>query len=128
LFCPEALVESDFPANRAGSDSQRKRWEHGHLAMIVREVPGLVWEGVRHGRRDLLALALDLCVPPIALLVLLVGGLVVVSALGVLLGASGGTLIVTAVLLAMLAIAVGLAWWKFGRSVVSFSSLLLAVL
>ncbi len=125
-FCPDAVVESYFPANRAGTDSQRKRWEHGHLGMIIKEVPRLFLKGIRTGNRDVLALALDLCVPPIALLVMLLLGTVSVSGLAVFAGASYGPLSLSVIVLVMLILAVGLAWVRFGRAVVPFSILLLA--
>jgi len=72
LFCPEALVVSAFPVNATGSASQRARWEHGHLATILGEAPGLFLYAIRLRRADAFALALDLCVPPLALLALII--------------------------------------------------------
>ena len=127
LFCPEAVVESTFPANRAGTDSQRKRWEHGHLGMIVSAVPRMLVEGVRQRRPEVLALALDLCVPPLALLVMLATAVFVVAGLAALLGAAYGPLLLAALALVMLVLAVGLAWLRFGRDIVGFTTLLMAV-
>lgn len=126
LFCPEAVVESSFPANRAGTDSQRKRWEHGHLGMIVSAVPRMIAEGVSKRRPDVLALALDLCVPPLALLVMLAAAAFLAAGLAAIAGASVGPLLLSALVLAMLVLAVGLAWVRFGREIVGFSTLLMA--
>ena len=39
LFCPSARVVSRFPSTQAGIDSQRQRWEQGHLNMIGGAAP-----------------------------------------------------------------------------------------
>ena len=36
LFCPKATVNSAFPATKEGQDSQRTRWETGHLTTIIK--------------------------------------------------------------------------------------------
>lgn len=123
LFCPEALVSSVFPHSTEGVRSQRTRWEHGHLGMIVGEAPRLL--GSALARRDLrlAALVFDLCVPPLALLTLAV--LAVLAAAGVLFAAGGGALALwlagTAAVL--LGAAVLLAWFRCGRRIVSFGDL-----
>lgn len=123
LFCPEAVVTSVFPINNEGAKSQRTRWEHGHLAMIATEGPGLLLKSVSSLNIGMLALVLDMCVPPLALLTLMVLGL-----------ASAGVLLITishvvfpgilaVFLLMLLGISVLLAWVKFGRSILSLASL-----
>jgi cellulose synthase/poly-beta-1,6-N-acetylglucosamine synthase-like glycosyltransferase len=69
LFCPEARIESEF-AGRDGLRAQRTRWEHGHLAVLLSEVPILLLEALARRDARLAALALDLAVPPLALLAL----------------------------------------------------------
>lgn len=126
LFCPGALLSSRFPANAEGTRSQRTRWEHGHLAMIVHEAPRLLLEGLRGARPELLALALDLCVPPLALLTLAACALFAACAAYARVTGFAAPLAVASVILATLAAAVGLAWLRFGRAVVSLPGLLLA--
>ena len=75
LLCPQALVTSNFPTSADGIKGQRTRWEHGHLSVILSDAPRLFLDGVRRRSADLLALALDLCVPPTALLALLVAAI-----------------------------------------------------
>jgi cellulose synthase/poly-beta-1,6-N-acetylglucosamine synthase-like glycosyltransferase len=72
LFCPDALVTSHFPTSAEGARGQRLRWEHGHLSLILRESPRLFLRSLAPPNAALMALALDLSVPPLALLVLLV--------------------------------------------------------
>ena len=127
-FCPGALVSSTFPTSQAGTDSQRTRWEHGHLSMIVAEAPRLLWRGLAKGSVQSVAMALDLCVPPIALLCLLT---VALSALAALFAAFTGALaplLLAAVALGALGLAVLLAWAGFGRALLSAGDLLTAVL
>jgi cellulose synthase/poly-beta-1,6-N-acetylglucosamine synthase-like glycosyltransferase len=126
LFCREALVTSPMPAQRAARDSQRRRWEHGHLTTLVSRVPRLLGAAVRQRRPALLAVALDLSVPPLSLLVLawVAAGLAALT-FGVfggswvpatLLGVAGG----------LLFLAIALAWVSLGRRVLPLSTLLVA--
>ncbi len=71
-FCPEALVSSTFPLTDEGAQGQRTRWEHGHLGVILSEVPRLLAGSLKSFNFGLLMLALDLSVPPLALLCALV--------------------------------------------------------
>jgi len=122
-FCPEALVTSVFPTTTEGVSTQRTRWEHGHLGMILGEAPRLLLDAVRGFDGRLLALALDLCVPPLALLLMLV---LAVSGCGALLFAATGLTLplwVAATALLFLALSILLAWAGFGQSVISLASL-----
>jgi cellulose synthase/poly-beta-1,6-N-acetylglucosamine synthase-like glycosyltransferase len=126
MFCPDALVHSYFPTSQEGVASQRTRWEHGHLSMIASTVPRTLLAAVRRASPRLLAFGLDLCVPPLALLVLLVCGLTGIS---LLLAWSGGTVAPLALGLlagAALGVAILLAWWHHGRAVLSGKELALA--
>lgn len=122
-FCPEAQVHSVFPLNKEGMNSQRTRWEHGHLGMIVKEGPKLIWQSMRNLNVGMLALALDMCIPPLALLTLAVVLLSVIA--GVLIFISGNLLPWAAALILMLGLGISvlLAWGKFGRHILSLSSL-----
>ena len=86
LFCPSAQVKSHFPWSIEGARSQRKRWEEGHIRLILKAAPSLLYNAVRKRNLGLLALTLDLVVPPLALLVLLVAGVFFASAVIALLG------------------------------------------
>jgi cellulose synthase/poly-beta-1,6-N-acetylglucosamine synthase-like glycosyltransferase len=71
-FHPEVRVDSFFPTSTTSRSAQSRRWEHGHLGMIVSEVPALLANALRTRNANSLALALDMLVPPLSLLVLLV--------------------------------------------------------
>ncbi|RCL27352.1 glycosyl transferase [Pseudomonas sp. AFG_SD02_1510_Pfu_092] len=126
VFCPEAVVSSQFPASQQGLASQRTRWEHGHLGLILSDAPrrALVAITQRNGR--LLAMALDLLVPPLALLVLALLGLNLVAWLAYLLFDVAAPAWLALFALAVLGLAVVLAWARFCRALIPFSVLLYA--
>jgi len=74
LLCEDALVTSVFANSSEGEASQRTRWEHGHLAMLVGEGPRLLWQSLRPGKGAQLLQVLDMLVPPLALLAMLLVG------------------------------------------------------
>ena len=124
VFCERALVTSRFPDSAAASTTQRTRWEHGHLEMILREVPAMLARAVARGDGRLLGLALDLAVPPLALL----AGLLALDALLALAawicGAGVGPVVVAGLLLALFLLSVLAAWFVRGRDLVRFAELM----
>jgi cellulose synthase/poly-beta-1,6-N-acetylglucosamine synthase-like glycosyltransferase len=124
LFCPEARVSSRFAGNAEGARAQRTRWEHGHLSLITTRVPRLLWQTLRLRSASLLALTLDLLVPPTALLAMLV---VLLAAAAILLFAAElatlPALCWPLVVLAAFSLAIGLAWFRFARDTVSLRDL-----
>lgn len=127
-FCPEALVTSVFPLNAEGVQSQRTRWEHGHLGMILKEGPQRLVRSLATMNGRLFALVMDMCIPPLALLTLLVIGL---SVFGAVLWAITGEPLPWGsawINLLLLGAAVLLAWARFGRGMLSLSHLAYAPL
>jgi cellulose synthase/poly-beta-1,6-N-acetylglucosamine synthase-like glycosyltransferase len=126
LFVPDARVTSEFPAADDAAAAQRRRWEHGNLALMLRHGPRLL--GAAFARADwrLAALAADLMVPPLALLVQLQLGLVLLGVVALVLGAGPLPLALAAVSMGLLALTVAAAWGKAGRDVVAWSELLFA--
>jgi len=128
LFCPDALVTSQFPVNEAGTKSQRKRWEHGHLSMIVGTAPGLLWHSLRTRDVASFALGLDLLVPPLALLVMASTLFAMLCLAFLAVGGSAWPLLVSLIGLGGLFVAVALAWLRYGRDVLPLATLALAPL
>lgn len=123
VFCPEAKVASEFPARPASIETQRTRWEHGHLALVLSEVPRLIGAGLRRRDVNCLALAVDLAVPPLALL-----ALILALALGLALGSSffdagQWPLALAAAAALLLGLSVMAAWIGWGRGTVSLADL-----
>lgn len=127
LFCPSALVTSQFPDSGAAANAQRQRWEHGHLHTIFTVVPRFLMRSLIRRDVNLLALTLDLSVPPLSLLGLLIAALFGVSAVAAFMGLSLAPLIVTMIAIAAFAAAVLLSWWHFGQDLLPRSGVPVAV-
>ncbi len=125
LFAPQARVTSTFPEGDAAAASQRRRWEHGNLALMFAHGPRLIVAGLRRADARLLALAADLMVPPLALLVQLQLGLALVGALAWWLGAGAVPLAISGGALALLVLSILAAWRLAGRDIIALSELLL---
>ena len=124
---PPALVEQATvwsPAASAGGTlTQRRRWEGGFLSTMLGKAPAALAGSVRRGDLRGLCAALDLCIPPLALLAML-------NALGLLLVwllvlADGPVWpVIVQIAVGLLAIfAVLLAWLKEGRRFASAGTL-----
>jgi len=124
-FHPQVRVDSFFPTSTTSRSVQSRRWEHGHLGMIVSEVPALLANALRTRNGSSLALALDMLVPPLSLLVLLV---FLMAALEWVLAVFSSDALWFAewatFLLLLLGGAVVRAWSHWGRSILSPGELL----
>jgi len=117
LFCPSAGVSSQFPTTVKGAESQRNRWEQGHMSLIATTIPRLVCESISKQNLGLLVLAFDLAVPPLTLLGILVIIMLAISGIGFLFGLSSYALIMSAVNFSVFSLALVLCWLKFGRDI-----------
>lgn len=124
LFCPDARVSSTFPEVASAEQSQRKRWEHGHLGTIISEVPKGIIRSVRRFDLKFLALILDLAIPPLALLTMALLVVFFSSLVYVMFG--GSPLLATINLISLCAffIATLVAWYGWGRKAVTYIDLL----
>lgn len=118
LYCPSAGVESYLPVKREAGKSQHRRWEHGHLEVLIHKVPRVVMRGLARRDVQLVAMGLDLLVPPLTLLVLfLLATLALTITLGLTLHYWVPASIATSSFI-MVAFGTSLAWLKFGRHLV----------
>jgi cellulose synthase/poly-beta-1,6-N-acetylglucosamine synthase-like glycosyltransferase len=127
LFCPDAMVTSTFPLSNEGIKSQRTRWEHGHLAVILSDGPSLLIESVTTMNINLMALALDLIVPPLALLMFLVLGIWLSALIWYAVSGAQLPLALATLAGALLALSVLLSWIRFGQRIVTLGGLMLGV-
>ncbi len=120
IYVPESRVWGRLMQD-SSAFSQRSRWEHGHLEVILTQVPRLLGAAIVQRRWDLLILGLDLSIPPLSLLVLLWLGLVGLQSAAYAVGAASIALPLLAVG-AGLPIGVGLivGWLKLGQDVLPF--------
>lgn len=124
VLCRSARVTGMLPQQENAARSQRTRWEHGHLQTLLTQVPRLLGAGLQQQRLDLIALGLDLAVPPLSLLVMLwVGGMAVLSG-ATLLGATAGGAIALGLGGLLMTLAIVLSWAVFARKMIPASTLL----
>jgi len=126
LFCPEALVTSQFPASVSGAQGQRTRWEHGHLGVILSDAPNVLLEALKSRNLNLLALGLDLCVPPLALLTLLVAAIWLASIGFLVFAKLSLPFAVMTIEVMLVGLSVLMSWVRYGRRIISFGSLAFA--
>ncbi|MEG4058789.1 MULTISPECIES: glycosyltransferase [unclassified Microcoleus] len=124
VFCPEANVTGCLPQQQQAAKSQRTRWEHGHIQTLLTQTPRLTAASVEQKRFDLLAIALDLSVPPLSLLVAIWLAAFVTSLLAAILGTSPIPAVLLAVQGLLILVSIVSAWVKFGRADISGSTLL----
>lgn len=120
----EIEVTSKFPDSEAGAASQRARWEHGHLDTIVHTFPLVFKLGWQRREPRLLCMALDLAIPPVAFFALMLGSTLLLCAFLAAAGLAWFPFYVAAAAVLTFAAAIFLAWFGWGRQVVSFADLL----
>lgn len=124
LLAKDAKVTSPASNNIKATTSQRTRWEHGHLQTISQQVPRLLKEAIKQKRIDLLALALEVAVPPLSLLVML---WLIVTIFSLIIGFFGNywwSLGLQAISGSLLLLAIFMSWYRFGREYLHFKTLL----
>ena len=124
-FLREVQVSSAFPLETGVARVQKSRWEHGHLATLTEELPGLALAAVKTGKAALIVMTLDLLIPPVALYLLVLALALVLS-----LGAAAlwpvwqlAAAVISGAALCF-GLAIGLAWWRFGRQLLSLRELM----
>ncbi|GAA3893280.1 hypothetical protein GCM10022276_10590 [Sphingomonas limnosediminicola] len=125
---PPVLVEAatvwSAAASEAGTLVQRRRWEGGYLATSVRTVPRTIARSVARGDLRGIAAALDLSVPPLALLVLLNFAAGILGGAAVFAGGDAWPLLVQLVVGILALTVLTIAWALEGRSYLSGTTLL----
>jgi cellulose synthase/poly-beta-1,6-N-acetylglucosamine synthase-like glycosyltransferase len=123
-LCPDAHVTSSLPERAQAANTQRRRWEHGHLATLIEHGPRLFVQGILRSRLELIALALDLMVPPLSLLVALLSAGLGLGTVAWLLGASPLPMLMFATSMFGIAMGAGVGWYAYGRDLVRARDLL----
>lgn len=124
IFCPQANVTGYLPQEGQTATTQRTRWEHGHLKILLSYVPMLIKQAWVQKRLDLFVSALDMCVPPLSLLVAIWLGLMGLSVWVALIGISSTPAIILLSAFGCLLVAIGGAWAKFAREDIPLVELL----
>lgn len=124
-YCRTAKVTSWFPVDGQAALNQRKRWEHGHLSVILDQALPMCWRAVRRGDWRMLGMALDMSIPPLAALVLMLGlpwGLTLVTA--ILADTGWGIWMTLSVANVLMLAAIVRAWHLGGHRILSVSDLM----
>lgn len=124
MFCAAARVTGALPQQDRAARSQRTRWEHGHLQMLLTQGPRLLHASLHKRRFDLLAMALDLCIPPLSLLVML---WLVATVVAVFAGIFGESLIPVSILALeglFILVAILVSWANYASAEIPFGALL----
>jgi cellulose synthase/poly-beta-1,6-N-acetylglucosamine synthase-like glycosyltransferase len=124
LFVSEARVHSHFPVSQGGIESQRQRWEKGHLENIIDLVPGALARSLHDRNLGLAALAIDMAVPPLSLLVLVTALCAVLGGVAFVLGAPPAALAIPSLSVLLVVLGTALAWRAVGRDVLPLRELL----
>lgn len=123
-FCPNAKVIGRLPAQNAAAKTQRTRWEHGHLQTLITQVPRLFKASIQQKRFDLLALALDMSVPPLSFLVIIWVAATSLAFFAAILGFSQIPALILSLEGILIFISIVGAWAKFGRADLPATTLL----
>ena len=123
-LAPNAFVYGGLPKDDAAATSQRTRWEHGHVQTLMTQVPRLLKGAVRQFRLDLLALAVELSVPPLALLVLGWLATLFLTIVAAIFGASWLPAGLAGLSGLLIFAGIGLAWLRFSREILPLQTLL----
>lgn len=124
MFCEQAVVRSWFANSESALEGQHRRWELGHLSTLRSQVPRLLSAAVRDRRPQLAAIAWDLSVPPLALLVVLQTlAVALTAATWSLVGAATG-LMISLLGVSLLIAVIVIAWQQLGYRVISLGQML----
>ena len=124
IFCPNALVTSQFAPTEVASKTQRQRWEGGHMAMIFSSFPRLFIKALGQRNWNLLALTMDLAVPPLSFLALAATGMFAVTLIAAIFGVAFSALVVSTTTALAFLLATFLAWRQCRRDIQPIGSVL----
>ena len=126
LFVSSAKIVSPLaPSDRAHVE-QRKRWERGYLATMAQAAPSLLRRAIAHRDLRLLGLTLDLCIPPLALLTVVMIGLTAIDVGWLLIAGGALPMTVQALAVVLLNATIFLTWLCYGRDLLGAADLLSA--
>lgn len=118
IFEDSALFVSAASSD-AGTESQRRRWEHGMLSSMFHHVPALFGRAIR-GKPRLAWIALDLMVPPTVML--LIGSLLILALCAAVAGLAWPVLML-GIILALFGLSLVRAWAIEGRDMLPLRGL-----
>lgn len=124
FYFDEIEVISYFPTLEKSQRSQSRRWEHGHLSMLMSETFPLLISGFVRRDANMVAMAFDLLVPPLSLLVLLVLVSCVLASIGEYYFHIKYVFPFSLLVIGLLIFSILLAWFNWARHIIAFKQLL----
>jgi cellulose synthase/poly-beta-1,6-N-acetylglucosamine synthase-like glycosyltransferase len=124
---PRLIAEAQVLSAPAPADValiQRTRWEHGFLDILKKFALSLIWSGITRISRNDLLLGLHLCVPPLALLLLISVVTIVLLSTLTLFGVAIAPMLVLLSVLTIALVAIFFAWIAAGHRWLSGTALL----
>jgi cellulose synthase/poly-beta-1,6-N-acetylglucosamine synthase-like glycosyltransferase len=125
VFCPSAVVTSSFPNSAEGAMGQRRRWEHGHIGLILTTAIPQFIQAVKRRNFYLVTLVLDLLVPPLSLLLFILTTITAGTGLTILIGLTPVAFAISLSCLVATTLVIILAWVMQGRDILPAKSLAL---
>ncbi len=115
ILVHEVSVHGEFPSSEDGAVNQRARWEHGSLTLARRMVLPMFLRAVTRANPRALAMALDLTIPPLTMLIVMSLIMVILGIGFALISGGWGPFIVALLGLSILFVTIILSWIGFGR-------------
>jgi len=115
-YFPETLVVSSFPVSDEAEAKQQRRWEQGTWRVMLTKLPALLSGAAVRRRPALLALALDLCVPPLVSYVAMLGAGFLLGAALLILAGLVAPLAIVALAISSAAAALAIGYRLYGRT------------
>ncbi len=125
-FDATVTVSSYFPTSEQGIETQRLRWEHGHLSLIFKEFPHYFRIAIQQRNFMLLAQVFDLVIPPLALLLMITLSMWGLSLIAFITFNLWTWILMMTIAVCALGFGILIAWYCFGRAIISFNTLLMA--
>jgi len=122
VFLPNVKVTSYFPTDVETLETQRTRWEHGHISTVLSFVPKLFINSIQKINIKAFFFALDLMILPLAFLALLIIASLLISVIFWFFSVFA-LIKIMAVIVPLFFSSIMIAWYFQARQIISFSEL-----
>jgi len=122
VFLPSVKVTSYFPTDVKTLETQRTRWEHGHISTVLSFVPKLFINSIQKINIKAFFFALDLMILPLAFLALLIIASLLISVIFWFFSVFA-LIKIMAVIVPLFFSSIMIAWYFQARQIISFSEL-----
>jgi cellulose synthase/poly-beta-1,6-N-acetylglucosamine synthase-like glycosyltransferase len=123
LFCPDARCDSSFPESENGMNTQQTRWQHGYFSCLIEFMPRLLLRALGSADWRLFAIAIDLSIPPLSLMLVITASISAVAGVAIWLGASSILAKAAVTLAPVFVFLILIAWFFHGRDLISVMDL-----